>query len=179
MVVVGACGNAGYICKCGGRQFGTKVHIYHQGKLYRVKTSIIHLKVQKVPPLHSYNHHHHIIIQYTTTSTTQPPPYSASYTSAIGVFAPLAGRKTPPAQVAEGQGDQSPASISASWSGMQQQHATCTWAQLACNAPTTTTYHHHHFFPVPLAHNYSSLHCVVVVVVVVVVVGACGNVGCM
>ena len=30
--------------------------------------------------------------------------------------------KTPPAQVAEGQGDRAPASIGASWSGMQQQY---------------------------------------------------------
>ena len=36
---------------------------------------------------------------------------------------PLAGRKTPPAQVVEGQGDRAPASIGTSWSGMQQQHA--------------------------------------------------------
>ena len=30
-----------------------------------------------------------------------------------------------------GQRDREPASIGANWSGMQQQHATCTWA-LAC-----------------------------------------------
>ena len=52
-------------------------------------------------------------------------------TSAGRVFALVAGMKTPPAQVAEGQGDWTLASIGASWSGMQQRHATYTWA-LTC-----------------------------------------------
>ena len=33
------------------------------------------------------------------------------------------------------RGDQAPASIGSSWSRMQQKHATCTWAQLACKCP--------------------------------------------
>ena len=41
-------------------------------------------------------------------------------------------RKTPPAQVAEGQGDRVPASFGASWSGMQQEPATCIWALTSC-----------------------------------------------
>ena len=63
-----------------------------QGKLHWVKTNNICLKVQNVPPPHSYNHHYHI----------QPPPHNASCTSASGVFAPVTGRKTPPVQVAVG-----------------------------------------------------------------------------
>ena len=42
---------------------------------------------------------------------TLPPPHSASYMSAIGVFALLAERKTPPALVAKDQGDRAPACI--------------------------------------------------------------------
>ena len=37
----------------------------------------------------------------------------------------------PPVQVAEGQGDRTPVSIDASWNGMQQQHASCSWT-LTC-----------------------------------------------
>ena len=62
-------------------------------------------------------------------------PHSASYTSAIGVFAPLAGRKTPPAQVAEGQRDRAAASIGASWSWMHQEHATLTSMGTYCKLP--------------------------------------------
>ena len=41
------------------------------------------------------------------------------------------GLKTPPVQFAKGQRDRAPSSIGTSWSGMQQEHAICTWA-LTC-----------------------------------------------
>ena len=65
--------------------------------------------------------------------------HTASYTSAIGVFAPLAGRKTPPAQVAEAQRDRAAASIGASWSRMQQEHATRTSMGTYCKCPVPLT----------------------------------------
>ena len=53
---------------------------------------------------YSYNHHCH---KCTTSTTTyhyhlQPLPHSTSCTSASGVCAPMARKKTPPAQVAAG-----------------------------------------------------------------------------
>ena len=105
---------------CGG---GIYIYIYTlTTRIYTLEGA--HLRspnnIQLPPPHSTITYNHHI----------QAPADSASYTSAIGVFVPLAGRKAPPAQDAEGQGDRALASIGARWSGMQQEHATCTWVQL-------------------------------------------------
>ena len=80
---------------------------------------------------------HELYMYITTTTTTtqckllyarvvlgkdhQRKLQRVTTTNAGRVFALVAGIKTPPAQVAKSQGDRAPASIGASWNGMQQQ----------------------------------------------------------
>ena len=70
-----------------------------------------------------------------TRKKTPAQVAKGSHHNAGRVLALVARMKNPPAQVTEGWRDRAPASIGASWSGMQQQHATCTWAQLQCKCP--------------------------------------------
>ena len=114
------CAKGGLSCKLPATTFTYNQH-YH-----------MHL-----PQPHTYHHHHHhhtVQVAICASGTRKRPPAQVAEvtkTSAGRVFALVAGMKTPPAKVAEGQGDWALASIGASWSGMQQQHATYTWA-LTC-----------------------------------------------